>query len=124
MLGPSLLSWFGSTGDRPDVGVALGCAAHGPGTARALEIERTAGTFASVCMGFSGLSHGIALPVLLSFGVRPRLIVRYLGSAVSRLSIATPLMRRLGLETSVYSQNGGRYRAGAHSLGSLKRHQQ
>jgi putative effector of murein hydrolase len=66
VVGPPLLSWFGSSGDRPDLGVALGCAAHGLGTARAFEIGPTAGAFASVSMGLSALAYGILLPPLLS----------------------------------------------------------
>jgi putative effector of murein hydrolase len=64
--GPLLQSWFGSTGDRPDLGIALGCAAHGLGTARAFEIGPTAGAFASVSMGLSALSYGVLLPPILS----------------------------------------------------------
>jgi putative effector of murein hydrolase len=64
--GPLLLSWFGSRGDRPDLGIALGCAAHGLGTARAFEIGPTAGAFASVSMGLSALSYGVLLPPILS----------------------------------------------------------
>jgi len=64
--GPMLLSWFGAKGDRGEVGAALGCAAHGLGTARAFEIGPTAGAFASVCMGLSALAYGILLPPLLN----------------------------------------------------------
>jgi putative effector of murein hydrolase len=66
VVGPLLLSWFGSRGDRPDLGIALGCAAHGLGTARAFEIGPTAGAFASVSMGLSALSYGVLLPPILS----------------------------------------------------------
>jgi hypothetical protein len=65
VVGPLLLSWFGSKGDRPDLGIALGCAAHGLGTARAFEIGPTAGAFASVSMGLSALSYGVLLPPIL-----------------------------------------------------------
>ena len=65
VIGPVLIAWSGSSGDRPEVGVALGCAAHGLGTARAFEIGPTAGAFASVCMGLSALSYGLLLPLLL-----------------------------------------------------------
>jgi putative effector of murein hydrolase len=66
VVGPLLLSWFGSTGDRADLGVALGSAVHRLGTARAFEIGPTAGAFASVSMGLSALSYGILLPPFLS----------------------------------------------------------
>ena len=61
-----MLSWFGPTGDQPDFGVALGCAAHGLGTARAFEIGPIAGAFASISMGLSALSYGVLLPPMLA----------------------------------------------------------
>jgi putative effector of murein hydrolase len=63
--GPVLLAWLGSKGDEPGVGVVLGCAAHGLGTARAFEIGPTAGAFASACMGLSALAYGLLLPPFL-----------------------------------------------------------
>jgi putative effector of murein hydrolase len=65
VLGPVLLAFAGLRGDRPEIGTALGCAAHGLGTARAFEIGQTAGAFASVSMGLSALAYGILLPLLL-----------------------------------------------------------
>jgi putative effector of murein hydrolase len=65
IFGPVLLAWLGSKGDGPDIGIALGCAAHGLGTARAFEIGPTAGAFASVCMGLCALSYGLLLPLVL-----------------------------------------------------------
>jgi putative effector of murein hydrolase len=63
--GPLVLALFGAKGDRPEVGVALGCASHGLGTARAFEIGPSAGAFASVCMGLCALSYGLVLPLVL-----------------------------------------------------------
>ena len=65
--GPLLLTFFGAKdGDRPEVGIALGCVSHGLGTARAFEIGPGAGAFASVCMGLSALAYGLVLPLALS----------------------------------------------------------
>jgi putative effector of murein hydrolase len=65
--GPLVLTFFGAKGgDRPEVGIALGCASHGLGTARAFEIGPSAGAFASVCMGLSALAYGLVLPLALS----------------------------------------------------------
>jgi putative effector of murein hydrolase len=65
--GPLVLTFFGAKGgDRPEVGIALGCASHGLGTARAFEIGPSAGAFASVSMGLSALSYGLVLPLALS----------------------------------------------------------
>jgi putative effector of murein hydrolase len=64
--GPMVLALFGAkNGDRPEIGIALGCASHGLGTARAFEIGPTAGAFASVCMGLSALAYGLVLPATL-----------------------------------------------------------
>ena len=65
VVGPIVLALGGLRGDRPEVGAALGCAAHGLGTARAYEIGQTAGAFASVSMGLSALAYGLVLPALL-----------------------------------------------------------
>ncbi len=65
VVGPALLAVGGLRGDAPEVGAALGCAAHGLGTARAYEIGQTAGAFASVSMGLSALSYGFIFPALL-----------------------------------------------------------
>jgi putative effector of murein hydrolase len=65
LIGPALLMLSRSGRDHSVIGVALGCASHGLGTARAFEISQTAGAFASVCMGFSALTYGILLPFVL-----------------------------------------------------------
>ena len=44
-------------------GLAIGVAAHGIGTARALGINPVAGAFASLAMGLNGLATAILLPV-------------------------------------------------------------
>jgi putative effector of murein hydrolase len=62
LLGPSLLALAGLRGDSAVVGAALGCASHGLGTARAFEIGRTAGAFASVSMGLCALAYGVVAP--------------------------------------------------------------
>lgn len=66
VVGPLVLASFGASGDRAELGVALGCASHGLGTARAFEIGPTAGAFSSVCMGLSALAYGLILPAILS----------------------------------------------------------
>lgn len=66
LVGPALLAFFGLKGDRPELGTALGCASHGLGTAKAFEIGKTAGAFASVSMGLSALAYGVLLPLLLT----------------------------------------------------------
>lgn len=45
-------------------GIAIGTAAHGIGTARALQINETAGAFAGLAMGLNALATALLLPVL------------------------------------------------------------
>jgi len=45
-------------------GFGLGVAAHGIGTARALQVNEVAGAFAGLGMGLNGLVTAILLPVL------------------------------------------------------------
>lgn len=45
-------------------GLALGIAAHGIGTARAVQISPTAAAFAGLGMGFCGLITAVSLPIL------------------------------------------------------------
>lgn len=45
-------------------GLAIGVAAHGIGTARALTVNEVAGAFASLAMGLNGLATAILLPLL------------------------------------------------------------
>jgi len=46
-------------------GLAIGVAAHGIGTARALQVNEVAGAFSSLAMGLNGLATAILLPFLL-----------------------------------------------------------
>ena len=46
-------------------GFALGVAAHGIGTARALQVNEVAGAFASLAMGLNGIATAILLPLIL-----------------------------------------------------------
>jgi putative effector of murein hydrolase len=64
LLGPVVLR---STGVRDvrAVGLALGCSSHGVGTARAFEIDATAGAFASVGMSLTAVCAAFALPWIL-----------------------------------------------------------
>ena len=64
LLGPVVLR---STGvrDLRAVGLALGCASHGVGTARAFEIHPSAGAFASVGMSLTAVCAAFVLPWIL-----------------------------------------------------------
>lgn len=64
VLGPVVLQLTGVR-DRRAVGLALGCASHGVGTARAFELDSTAGAFASVGMSLTAIFAGIILPWVL-----------------------------------------------------------
>ncbi|MGA8655889.1 MAG: LrgB family protein [Chthoniobacterales bacterium] len=64
VLGPLVLHWFGVR-DRRAIGLALGCASHGVGTARAFELDTTAGAFASVGMSLTAICAGFSLPWFL-----------------------------------------------------------
>jgi putative effector of murein hydrolase len=64
VLGPVVLQLAGVR-DRRAVGLALGCASHGVGTARAFEIDSTAGAFASVGMSLTAIFAGVILPWVL-----------------------------------------------------------
>jgi putative effector of murein hydrolase len=63
-LGPPLLGWMGVRDERA-AGLALGCASHGIGVARALEISRRAGAFASLGMSGTAIVGALVLPYLL-----------------------------------------------------------
>jgi putative effector of murein hydrolase len=64
VLGPVALKWAGVR-DRRAVGLALGCASHGVGTARAFEIDSTTGAFASVGMSLTAMCAALVMPWLL-----------------------------------------------------------
>ncbi|HYH37352.1 MAG TPA: LrgB family protein [Azospirillum sp.] len=46
-------------------GFGMGVAAHGIGTARALQVNETAGAFSGLAMGLNGLATAVLLPVLV-----------------------------------------------------------
>jgi len=46
-------------------GLAIGVAAHGIGTARAMQVSDVAGAFAGLAMGLNGLATAILLPILI-----------------------------------------------------------
>ena len=64
VLGPVVLQLTGVR-DRRAIGLALGCASHGVGTARAFEIDSTAGAFASVGMSLTAIIASFVLPWVL-----------------------------------------------------------
>ena len=64
VLGPLVLRIAGVR-DRRAVGLALGCTSIGVGTARAFEIDATAGAFASVGMSLTAICAGFFLPWFL-----------------------------------------------------------
>ncbi|HSZ77848.1 MAG TPA: LrgB family protein [Chthoniobacterales bacterium] len=64
VLGPLVLQFTGVR-DRRAVGLALGCGSHGVGTARAFEIDSTAGAFASLGMSLTAICAGFVLPWVL-----------------------------------------------------------
>ncbi|MBE9608600.1 LrgB family protein [Chitinilyticum litopenaei] len=66
MIAVPLLSLFGVRSDIAQ-GFALGIAAHGVGTARAMQISPTAGAFAGLAMGLNGVLTSLTLALLLAF---------------------------------------------------------
>lgn len=63
VLGP-IVTRFASVEDPRVVGLAMGIAAQGLGTARALEISEVAGAFAGLGMGLNGVLTAILLPLV------------------------------------------------------------
>lgn len=63
-VGPTALRWMGVRDERA-VGLALGASAHGIGVARAVEIGRAAGAFASIAMSATAMLGALVLPYLL-----------------------------------------------------------
>ncbi len=51
--------------DPAATGFALGVAAHGLGTARAFELDETAGAFSGLGMGLNALATSLLVPVLM-----------------------------------------------------------
>lgn len=62
MFGPPLLELMGVV-DRAAQGLAIGVASHGIGTARALQLNETAGAFAGLAMGLNALATSMLLPL-------------------------------------------------------------
>ena len=63
-VGPALLGWMRVRDERA-LGLALGCTSHGIGVARALELGRTGGAFASLGMSGTAMFGALLLPYLL-----------------------------------------------------------
>ena len=63
-LGPTALGWMRVRDERA-LGLALGSSAHGIGVARAVEISRTAGAYASISMSGTAMLGALVLPYLL-----------------------------------------------------------
>ena len=63
MLGPVVLNLLGIR-DRSALGMAIGTASHGIGTARALQVNELAGAFSGLAMGLNALATALFLPIL------------------------------------------------------------
>ncbi|WP_417720991.1 LrgB family protein [Salipiger sp.] len=63
MIGPRVLTLVGVRDWRAR-GLAIGTASHGIGTARALQVNETAGAFAGLAMGLNALATALLLPIL------------------------------------------------------------
>ncbi|APZ51618.1 LrgB family protein [Salipiger abyssi] len=63
MIGPMVLNIAGVR-DWSARGLAIGTASHGIGTARALQVNETAGAFAGLAMGLNALATALLLPIL------------------------------------------------------------
>lgn len=65
LFGPLVLNLL-RIGDWRARGLALGVAAHGIGTARALQVNAVAGAFAGLAMGLNGLATAILVPLIFA----------------------------------------------------------
>jgi putative effector of murein hydrolase len=63
MLGPVVLNLL-KVRDGSALGMALGTASHGIGTARALQVNELAGAFSGLAMGLNAIATAILLPLL------------------------------------------------------------
>ncbi|WP_101066844.1 LrgB family protein [Roseovarius salinarum] len=63
MAGPYLLDLIGVR-DWKARGLAIGTASHGIGTARALQVNETAGAFSGLAMGLNALATALLLPIV------------------------------------------------------------
>ena len=68
-IGPPFMTLLGFK-DWAARGLAMGVAAHGIGTARALQVDEVAGAFSGLAMGLNALATAILLPLVwrLFFG--------------------------------------------------------
>lgn len=66
MLGPPLLNLL-RIRDWRARGLAIGVAAHGIGTARAMQVNEVAGAFSGLAMGLNALATAILLPIVWSW---------------------------------------------------------
>lgn len=64
VLGP-LLTKLAGVRDPRVIGLSMGIASHGIGTARALQINEVAGTFSSLGMGLNGVLTAVVLPLAI-----------------------------------------------------------
>jgi putative effector of murein hydrolase len=65
MVGSSLLKLLKVDDDKA-VGLALGVASHGIGTARALELSTMAGAFSGLAMGLNAIATAVLVPLLIA----------------------------------------------------------
>ena len=63
MLGPYVLNVLGIR-NMAARGLAMGTASHGIGTARAMQVDETAGAFSGLAMGLNALATAILLPIV------------------------------------------------------------
>ncbi|HEY9040013.1 MAG TPA: LrgB family protein [Roseovarius sp.] len=63
MIGPILLNLIGVK-DWSARGLAVGTASHGIGTARALQVNETAGAFSGLAMGLNAVATALLVPIL------------------------------------------------------------
>lgn len=68
-LGPTILNWA-RVKDWRARGLAMGTAAHGLGTARAISVNATAGAFSGLAMGLNALATALLLPLLWQIFMR------------------------------------------------------
>lgn len=64
IVGPAIQRWLKLEDDRI-IGLAIGIASHGIGTARALQISEVAGAFAGLGMSLNGVLTGVLLPLAM-----------------------------------------------------------
>jgi len=65
MVGHSVVKALGIK-DWRAYGLAIGVASHGVGTGRAVQLNETAGAFASLAMGLAGLTAAVLIPILVN----------------------------------------------------------